>query len=1605
MCDFDSCLAEVDLLGGASSGAAADLMDLKAVGRRKRPRRELKPSTLETTRELDDYNKQSFGGWGSNRAEAPVLTGRFDCQYTAQVTQKRKRYQEGVLVLCGAGVSLCTLEDDEVVDSAIWSYTLRRDWNKAQAQSATLEMLLQRHIARVQFGSGEGGLIQGTGCVAAGCQGGPQGLSRGSVNVGVVSADMFRSAAAIESRAFGGLCRPPTGTPDAEDGEFEAILRKAQTRTKHSDDGDAPLLLKPSRAPPQAPSRSSPIREVREDVTVASTFPPYRSPTTPFDLLDMDFVIPCKSGDAASAVDASPVAVSMRSYALLWLDTIYRALHQGVRDLATGLRPTRSAAPRFKACPLGSTCKLKMTDKGEARLYFPGYSKGATKKGRGGSKLFFKSSTVRDKETRIETPDVFLFLVKGKWVVYASTWRGLNPQGLLQVRPLTETTRMFQEGLVVGSTLACSKLHCLEGVGHRLQYLQTIREVLSTKGDDGSSDDSEGDLFNAGSGSRASLDPWAICCTSLCLFRGQGSSSSHRLLGRALSLPAAVDLDDCMAATMTLFPGLNSEQVAVLEQVRAWFSDSSAEPLIMVQGVYGSGKTTVLAAVMALLYEILVASCGPVVPVAHRRVGLLSLTNVAVDNVLLKLKSKGLQDFVRLGVHDRIAVGIRDEYFARTQSRVQKEGPPGLSVLEWKARAIVAATLASAADLASTIPCPFVVIDECSQVTEPTLMLPLMRSVRPVRMLMFGDPRQLPPPPDDCPIKAPTGSTSVMKLIAERHAAHPGGKLMHSLQLRTQYRCHPDISAICSTLFYDGQVTTQYTPPAAGAPLPGMPAVIALQYNSSSPPQRRGDSLYHPGEADLVASLVQRLYRRTQDISVICMYKAMVQEVKDRDGTSVLQITEPVTVATVDSFQGSEASIVIVVLTYQRSSSGCFGTFISDPQRANVAISRARDHIVVVGHETAFHRSSTRSSASRHSNVAGACPVLRLSLEFGLEDPISSGFTTESREPSPPGEPGRRGYLWLLAQLAARPGQKCPVSVPEVIFFQKGVAFRMFAMGGESASILTMTAKRPDGGSDMRTGVLLKKLYNLERKRYAHRESHLAKSSQPYMKSATPEEEGLGQERRHELLFKDCDAVFIIRYVDGAIPGVQRTTPISYRYFKPGAEAVMAMGEQQSQALEILVRDAVGRIAGLLSTRWTILAGIFDFEFDALTDRLWLVGASQLQVEGLMLSPSDDEELPPPVCNGPTDPMESEDRAAKAENDWDVIGSPEEVDKWLQSRETELGSVAARWNYQVQEERDRREEQLLKKLSAEENVTEWVVRVMCMRAKLQVPRRPQSSEWLTKRQSITTQVTGISKLWPKEDLAPMPRALQRYRDCAMRMGNFAARHLTKGDEDIGREDLMGLLKRSEEDEDDSSHQSGLSMGSIASKSHTCSNSSDALPPLYMPQLPLRLASVLGFRALDPPAADTMDVPEPPKTRRRRLSGPLSSWIEIQYTGDRRQQPTPPCRESFQNPSWIPAQAEEVTSQPFPTPTRWAPGLGMNTANPSQWILAKIYYPLFHQVLMPVEYLAHTASLHSRYLPDDDAVVVDSSSIDPDTLLTEESFSIVDDSDDSDWDEL
>ncbi|KAF4666142.1 hypothetical protein FOL47_004255 [Perkinsus chesapeaki] len=1667
MCDFDSCLAKVGLgthpqLGGGQH------VDLKAVGRRKRTRRELR-APLEVN---DQDGLEVFGEegqlWSESigalpRTETHCLTGRFECLYTEHVTQKRKRFHEGFIVLQQeAGVSLFSMDSDDAIDSIIWSYTLRRDWNKAKAAAATLEMLLQRHIVRVEFGTGMGGTVHTTG------SSGINARARGSVNVGIVSADMFRSAAAIESSAFGGIGRASLDSGSGrsfgpvEDGEFEAILRRAKAEAMPQQEDDrAPLLLQPSKVAPRAFPLTNAAQEATEKKRAIPEFPAYCPPSTPFDLLDLDFAVPSKDAlvpAISSSCTPSPIS-SLHSYALHYLDVFYKAIYSSVKELSVGVsrRAADGTVAGLKRCPLSSTCKLKITDKGDARLYFPEHSVAATRKKRGGgARVFLKSSSVREKASHVDTPDVFVLLVKGTWAVYATAWRGMNPQGLLQVKPLTEATKKLQEGLVVGSTLSCERLHSIAGISQRLQYIETLRSLLGAKKEDTS--DSENDFFNAGLASRAHLDPTGSCCTSLCLLGGQGS---HRLLGHSLSLPGAVDLDACMTATTEKFPGLNSEQVAVLERVKDWFSTATAEPLLVVQGVFGSGKTTVLAAIVALLYEILVESLGPVVPVAHRRVGLLALTNVAVDNVLLKLQSRGFEDFVRLGVYDRIAASIRDRFYARTQSRAQKEGPQGLSVLEWKARSVVASTLAAAADIAPGVPCPFVVIDECGQVTEPSLMLPLMRSLRPVRIIMFGDPKQLPPPPDECPIKAPSGSASILQLVTERqHASRRGRALIRQQHLRTQYRCHPDIAAICSTLFYNCQVLTEYRAPATGAPLPGMSAVIAFQHRSSSAPLRKGDSLYNPEEADIIAGLVQRLTGRTRDICVICMYRAMVQEIKDR-------ITQPITVATVDSFQGSEASIVIIALTYQRAQRTGFGFFISDPQRANVAISRARDHLVVVGHETAFNRSSTRvwpfvyekaqdssprasstiekyltvsdtprslairyrpeelrepntsaalarggpcscpscqqSSNSRAYNVTSACPVLRLSLEFGLEDPLATS----------PDEPAR-GYLWLLSRLV-QARARCPVSVPEVVFFRNGIPFRFFAMGGEKGSILTMTVKRRDNVSEMRIGELLKTLYRLERKRYGQSEAYIARAFSSDINAADEKFSRVGRVREKTCEpFKDCEAVLLIRYIDGAVrllrsmvlqrrtnrtawldvawfstrpyrdenssfPGGRRSTPISYRFFKPGAEAVVTIGsgggddvqEQLPSPLEGMnaralylpekaqfserVRRSVMRIADLLSPQWRLWGGFFEFEFDALTDRVWLVSASHLKVEK---SVSPFETLPEVKLEAEEDQTDEE----AIEQEWDVVSGPEEIEAWLGSREAELGKLVARWNYEVQEERDRREERLMKEFTADgdTSITE---------------SRPHSSEGLAKRQSVTTQVAEISKLWGKEDLVPMPHILHRYRDCTSKMEAFASRHLTNGDRDIGGESLL-----------------------VASES---SNAEFSGQDYTMPQFPLRLASVLGFRALDPPQ-DTLEIPEPPRTRRRCLSGSLSSWVEVQYANERYQS-IPPYRESFQNPSWIPAHTIEVEPVPAEASCCWAPNLGMKTPNPSQWILAKIYYPLFHQMLLPPEYLTHTVSL--RYIHEDDIISVTTSSIDPDSLLTEESFSIVDDSDDSDWEEL
>jgi AAA domain len=107
----------------------------------------------------------------------------------------------------------------------------------------------------------------------------------------------------------------------------------------------------------------------------------------------------------------------------------------------------------------------------------------------------------------------------------------------------------------------------------------------------------------------------------------------------------------------------------------------------------------------------------------------------------------------------------------------------------------------------------------------------------------------------------------------------------------------------------------------------------------------RGTGYMNDGEASLTANTFQRLLQLNEclqpgDIAVITPYVEQKRAILAKIRDSAYGPAERVMVDTVDSFQGKEASVVVIDLV--RSDRGRIG-FIRDEKRANVTISRAND--------------------------------------------------------------------------------------------------------------------------------------------------------------------------------------------------------------------------------------------------------------------------------------------------------------------------------------------------------------------------------------------------------------------------------------------------------------------------------------------------------------------------------------------------------------------------------------------------------------------------------------------------------------------------------------
>lgn len=295
-------------------------------------------------------------------------------------------------------------------------------------------------------------------------------------------------------------------------------------------------------------------------------------------------------------------------------------------------------------------------------------------------------------------------------------------------------------------------------------------------------------------------------------------------------------------------------------------------------------------------------------------------------------------------------------------------------------RARIVATTATRAFLAPEHLREFdlVIIDEASMLPLPLVYL--LAGLAETQVVVAGDFRQLPP----IALSAdPTvrewyardifEATGVVGLV-ERGELHPC-----VFVLTTQFRCRDEIASLFSQSFYEGRLSSSYTPRLALdycgilAPLSGKPLVV-LDTSSLSPSgqtvSRSKANLLH---ACLIRDLRTALITGAQaisnsDLGIVSPYRpqvALLRDLINEEGG------HDVGVGTVHRFQGDERPIIILDLT--ESHPHRLGSFLGATSRRepgakllNVALSRAKEQLIIVADLSHLRRSLTPRHILHH---------------------------------------------------------------------------------------------------------------------------------------------------------------------------------------------------------------------------------------------------------------------------------------------------------------------------------------------------------------------------------------------------------------------------------------------------------------------------------------------------------------------------------------------------------------------------------------------------------------------------------------------------------------
>ncbi|CAH2037301.1 unnamed protein product [Thlaspi arvense] len=274
-----------------------------------------------------------------------------------------------------------------------------------------------------------------------------------------------------------------------------------------------------------------------------------------------------------------------------------------------------------------------------------------------------------------------------------------------------------------------------------------------------------------------------------------------------------------------------------------------------------------------------------------------------------------------------------------------------------------------------------VVIDEAAQALEPATLIPLqLLKSRGTKCIMVGDPKQLP---------ATVLSNIASKFLYEcsmferlQRAGYPIlmltqqclelGLTIYLLSLLKQYRMHPDICRFPSMHFYDNKLLNGVDMSSKSAPFHENHYLGPYVFYDIVDGQehRSGDSssVCNEQEAEAAVQLLRFFKKRYPSefvggrIGIITPYKRQLAVLRSRFTSAFgSQVAADMELNTVDGFQGREVDI-LVLSTVRATHSAPDGSnqsrigFVADVRRMNVALTRARLSLWVLGNTRTLQR-------------------------------------------------------------------------------------------------------------------------------------------------------------------------------------------------------------------------------------------------------------------------------------------------------------------------------------------------------------------------------------------------------------------------------------------------------------------------------------------------------------------------------------------------------------------------------------------------------------------------------------------------------------------------